>query len=170
MNKFKSYIGQLVLLTFLLASFSIVATPAILVVEAKLKSSPAFSGDNLALLSKGETVEIQQRKRGWYQIKRDNQQIGWITLLQVRFKAVEQTSGSSTISRLVSLRKGHSSVNATTGVRGIGEADIKNATANFAALEKVKEFQVGEFEARQFAKKIPLTTQKIEYKENRHEN
>ena len=152
-------------MNLMITSSSVFATKAILVVDAKLKSAPSFKSAELTSLSKGETVEIKQRNRGWYQVVRDNLQQGWITLLQVRFKAPEQSSSSSTLKRVVSLRKGHSQVNATTGVRGIGEADITKATANLAALEQVKKYRAGQYEAKQFAQKVPLKNVLINYEE-----
>jgi|GEM_PF-1434047 len=146
------------------------ATSAVLVTDAKLKIAPSFKSAELATMSKGEMVEIQKRQRGWYQVKRNDSKMGWITLLQVRFQSEKQTNSASTVSRLVSLRKGHSSVTATTGVRGIGEADIKNAKANFAALELAKQFKSSKDSAKKFAQKVPLKTQKIKYMEKSNEN
>ncbi len=142
------------------------ATPAILIDSTQLKAKDDFKSSNLLSLAKGEVVEIKDRKRGWYQVETQSRMIGWLTLLQVRFETEINTKGSSELSKLVSLRKGHSNITATTGVRGIGENEIKNAKADFVALHNAKQFKVNSADSIKFAKEIPLTPQKINYKEN----
>lgn len=142
----------------------LIAAPAKVVKDSSLKEKPSFKSPEIAKLTTNQNVEILQRQRGWYQISAQPSQQGWVTLLQVRFEASLKKSGSSDLSKFISLRKGHSNVTATTGVRGIGENDIKNAKANFVALEQAKQFKVAPKDARFFAKQAALSSQSIAYK------
>ena len=141
------------------------AAPATLVVDSELKSQPGFQAKSLKSLKAGESVNINKRERGWYQVETDSQQTGWVTLLQVKLAPVEQTNSNNGQSRVVSLRSGHSQITATTGVRGIGEADIANAKADFEAVESAKKYKVSTKNAKKFAASIPLKAQQIKYQE-----
>ncbi|MCW8879536.1 MAG: SH3 domain-containing protein [Kangiellaceae bacterium] len=142
----------------------LMATPAKVVRDSSLKEKPSFKATDVGQLAKNQDVEILQRQRGWYKISTQPTEQGWVTLLQVRFEASLSKSGSSDLSKFVSLRQGHSGVTATTGVRGIGEKDIKNAKANFVALERAKQFKVTPQDAQFFAKQAALRSQTITYK------
>ena len=154
---------------FVLFAGNATAAPAILVVDAQLKSQPSFKSKDKQSLATGVAVEIIMRERGWYQVETQDKQTGWLTLLQVRLDAIEQAATQSGNSRMVSLRSGHSQITATTGVRGIGEADIANAKADFAALEAAKAFKVSEKNVKTFAATAPLKSTKIEYQEQINE-
>lgn len=156
-------LGFLLVLGSLFLTLNVRATSAILVVDSQLKNSPKFSATDKVLMKKGERVQIKKRERGWYQIERANKQKGWVTLLQVRFESKRKAQTSSGLSKIINLRKGHSNVTATTGVRGIGENDIKNAKANFSALHKAKRYKASELEAQKHANKVALQSQKIKY-------
>ena len=140
------------------------AAPAKVVQDSSLKAKPNFKAKEIGKLTINQPVEILQRQRGWYEISTKPSQQGWVTLLQVRFETSLKRSGSSELSKFISLRKGHSDVTATTGVRGIGENDIKNAKANFVALEQAKQYQAAPKDAQFFAKQAALSSQQIAYK------
>ncbi|WP_196140881.1 SH3 domain-containing protein [Aliikangiella sp. G2MR2-5] len=146
-------------------SLMLQAAPAILVLDTKVKSSPDFNANDVTTLKKDSVVEIIKRERGWYQINASEKVNGWVTLLQVRFAPVEQAASGSTLSKLVNLRKGHSSVTATTGVRGIGEQDLKHSKGNFDALEAASNYYISPAKATNFAKKAKLASTAIAYKE-----
>ncbi|WP_168204282.1 SH3 domain-containing protein [Aliikangiella coralliicola] len=145
------------------------ATPATLVVDSTLKDSPGFQAKNLFTVKKGQSVEIKKRQGGWYQVQLPNKKAGWLTMLQVKFQRVTPSKKKGSKYSEISLRRGGSNITATTGVRGIGEADIKNAKADFNALEIAKRFKVSEKEAKSFAGKIPLKSQSIKYQGKRHD-
>ncbi len=164
----KKQLGMIACLLFL--TLDIMATPAILITDSELRAKPKFTADSRASLSKGESVTIKSRQRGWYQVERSNQQSGWVTLLQVRFSKVKSNQAGSELSKIVSLRQGHNNITATTGVRGIGENEIKNSTANFIALATASKYRVGEKQAQEYASKIPLKEQSIPYLEKNNED
>ena len=153
----------------LLASVNVASTPATLVSQAQLKSKPSFQAQDMTTLNKGDAVEILQRNRGWYQVKVDTSTTGWITLLQVKLDRVEKSTSKKTKAKYVSLRRGHSEITATTGVRGIGEEDIKQAKPDFQSLEIAKQYLISQREAAEFASQVPLHTQSITYQEKKNE-
>lgn len=145
------------------------ASSAKLVVDAPLKSNPDFSATNILNLKKNESVSILKRERGWYEVSTSNKQTGWLTLLQVRYDKAPNASSPSDLARFIGLRKGHSNVTATTGVRGIGEKDIKNAKADFNALVIMEQYKSSPQEAKAFAKSAALKPQSIKYLEKEKE-
>lgn len=151
-------------------SFFAAATPATLVIDSKLKANPHFQAETLLNLSRGDVVVINKRQRGWYQVKTQTNQTGWLTLLQVKYKKEQKAHGKSELSKLVSLRRGADAVTATTGVRGIGETDVKNSKPNFVALEQAIQYQSTQADARAYANQAALKSLNIKYREKRDEN
>lgn len=145
------------------------AAKAKIVSEAGLKAQPKFSATTLENLQPGLSVEILKREGGWYHIQTEKQKAGWVTLLQLRFEPIAKAKSPSALSKFVGLRKGHSNVTATTGVRGINEQDIMKSKGDFIALEAAKVLYVTEKEAKLFAQKAKLTSQSIDYRENNNE-
>jgi len=139
------------------------ASSAKLVVDAPLKSNPDYSADDISKLKKEDTVNILKRQRGWYEVSTDSKKVGWLTLLQVRYDKAPNASSPSDLARFIGLRQGHSNITATTGVRGIGEKDIKNAKADFNALVIMEQYKSTPQEAKAFANSASLKAQSINY-------
>ena len=65
------------------------------------------------------------------------------------------------------LRTGSSGKTVTTGVKGLEEEDIKNATVNYAELEQLNTLGVAEAEARANAEQSKLKENKVDYLKGR---
>ncbi len=145
---------------------------AILVKDVQLRASPSLKADTVGLLLKNSQVTIISRNGGWYQVKTGGESTAWLSMLRVRFKPSARQAnqrGSRSNKGFVSLRQGHSNITATTGVRGIGETDIKNATPDFVGLKHAERFQITLAQAKEFAKKGELVNQAIDYQERAHD-
>jgi hypothetical protein len=152
-------------------SMGITAEPisAILVKDVQLRASPSLKAATLGLLLKNTQVSIISRSGGWYQIKTATDSTAWLSMLRVRFKPRIQPAQSHFNKGFVSLRQGHSNITATTGVRGIGETDIKNAKPDFIGLKHAQGYRVTIAQAKQFAKQGPLVAEAIDYQESAHD-
>lgn len=140
---------------------------AILVKDVQLRASPSLKADTVGLLLKDSQVTILKRDGGWYQVKTPGDSIAWLSMLRVRFKSkIQQSSRKSSNKKFVSLRQGHSNITATTGVRGIGETEIKNAKPDLVSLYHAEGFRVTVDEAKVFAKQGALVAQSIDYQES----
>lgn len=143
---------------------------AILVKDVQLRASPSLKAESVGLLLKDSQVTILKRTGGWYQVKTPANSTAWLSMLRVRFKSRTQPAGQKSSNKgFVSLRQGHSNITATTGVRGIGESEIKNAKPDLVSLYHAEGYRVTLTEAKVFAKQGKLVAQSIDYQESSHD-
>jgi len=132
--------------------------------STELKDAPFTDANTLATLPEKTKVEIISRQGAWLQVK--EQQKGWVRLLSVRIGEGSTMSGDSGLKSLVNLGLGRSSstgVTVATGVRGLSEADLKNARPNPQELEKLRRMTIPPAEAQKFAASAKLSAQQINY-------
>jgi len=130
--------------------------------STELKDAPFSDAKTLATLPEKTKVEIISRQGAWLQVK--EQQQGWVRLLSLRTGEGRATGGDSGLKSLLNLgRSGNTGVTVATGVRGLSEADLKNARPNPQELEKLRQLTVHPAEAQKFAANAKLTAQKINY-------
>ncbi len=158
------------ILSFCYATFlTAESATAKLIKTTELKEGPDFSSDVVTTLKKNALVSLLIRKGGWYQVKTSKGEKAWLTMLSVRFTPMKKNRQKSSANTFVSLRQGHSNVTATTGVRGIGESDIKKAKPDFEGLKRGEKFAVSYKTAQVFAEEVSLKAQTINYPEKSHE-
>jgi len=143
---------------------------AFLVKDVQLRVSPSLKAKSVGLLLKDSQVTILKRSGGWYKVKTPANSTAWLSMLTVRFKSTTQPASQKSSNKgFVSLRQGHSNITATTGVRGIGESEIKNAKPDLVSLYHAEGYRVTFAEAKIFAKQGALAAQSIDYQESAHE-
>jgi hypothetical protein len=132
--------------------------------STELKDAPFSDAKTLATLPEKTKVEIISRQGAWLQVK--DQQQGWVRLLSLRTSEGRTTGGDSGLKSLINLglgRSGNTGVTVATGVRGLSEADLKNARPNPQELEKLRQLTIHPAEAQKFAANAKLTAQQINY-------
>ncbi len=130
--------------------------------STELKDAPFSDAKTLATLPEKTKVEIISRQGAWLQVK--EQQQGWVRLLSLRTGEGRATGGDSGLKSLLNLgRSGNTGVTVATGVRGLSEADLKNARPNPQELEKLRRMTIPSAEAQKFAANAKLTAQQINY-------
>ncbi len=134
----------------------------------------------LGKIGAGANVSIFSRRGGWKEIYSEEKSlIGWVRSYQVRegdYAPAVKTeaksdsrgflSGLATLSRKASSffktdTGSTSSGTATIGVRGLSEAEIKSAVADFEELEAMKQFASNARRATKFAGKGRLKAKKV---------
>ncbi|HEY6281163.1 MAG TPA: hypothetical protein VIW72_05130 [Burkholderiales bacterium] len=132
--------------------------------STELKDAPFSDAKTLATLPEKTKVEIISRQGAWLQVK--EQQQGWVRLLSLRTGEGRTIGGDSGLESLINLglgRSGNTGVTVATGVRGLSEADLKNARPNPQELEKLHQLTIPPAEAQKFAASAKLTAQQINY-------
>ncbi len=132
--------------------------------STELKDAPFSDAKTLATLPEKTKVEIISRQGAWLQVK--EQQQGWVRLLSLRTGEGRMIGGDSGLKSLINLglgRSGNTGVTVATGVRGLSEADLKNARPNPQELEKLRQLTIPPAEAQKFAASAKLTAQQINY-------
>ena len=124
--------------------------------KAKLLDQPAFTGKTLAVLTKGQTVEMLERSGRWYKVQHGEVQ-GWLSGLVISAQPpLEKISVlQADDQRLTNKARRRASTQASAAAtRGLREGDRSRASdeehANYQALEIMEANQVSENEALQF--------------------
>jgi hypothetical protein len=126
---------RLLMLTAALACGAALADPATTLAPTSLRAQPFADAAVTASLPGEAAVEIVSRQGGWYQVKTASGN-GWVRLSSLRLPA-EATRGTTAVAYIGSGRASATGAVATTGVRGLSEADIANAQPNYAALDQL---------------------------------
>lgn len=138
------------------------------IVAADLKQQPFIDAATVVNLPAGTGLEVLQRQGGWMQVKSGTGE-GWLKMTAVKLgtaTATQEKSGNG-LSTLVNLattgRSGSSGVTVTTGVRGLGQEELKNAQPNPEAVSKMESFTAARNETAAFASSAKLQSQTLEY-------
>lgn len=131
----------------------------------QLKAEPFRDAKAVSTLARGESVEILQRRGGWFRVKSARGR-GWVRMLSVRRGEAGRTSAADEVSGLLGLasgRAGTGKVVTTTGIRGLNEEQLRAAQYNESELELADSYAVGLAEARRFAALGKLAAHPIDY-------
>ncbi|PKO90973.1 MAG: ligand-binding protein SH3 [Betaproteobacteria bacterium HGW-Betaproteobacteria-1] len=137
-------------------------------VAADLKQQPFIDAATVTNLPVNTELEVLKRQGGWMQVKSGAGE-GWLKMTAVKLgtAAASQEKSGNGLSTLVNLattgRSGSSGVTVTTGVRGLGQEDLKNAQPNPEAVKKMESFAAARNETAAFASSAKLQSQTVEY-------
>ncbi|MFN0317914.1 MAG: SH3 domain-containing protein [Burkholderiales bacterium] len=152
----------LVLIAGSLGTQVLAQEPGTAVKQDDIKAEPFKDAATLGAMKKGETVSILKKQGGWMQIKAA-QGSGWVRVLSVR----KGTGGGSAASEIAGVagvatgRAGTGQVVSTTGVRGLGEEDLKGAKFNEEELKKAEAAAITAEAAKQFAAQADLVARSV---------
>lgn len=155
--------------------------------DMDLRDGPYRDATGIARLGSDTRLQVLARKGGWYQISYERQ-TGWVRLTGLRLehaatgkgngkakgkdKAPGQqdkissldTIGDALSGGIFSTGRGRSSeATSTSGIRGLDEKDIGNASPNPQALAALDKHLVDAEQARRFAEQQKLHASKLDY-------
>lgn len=169
MNKLKFLQRLMLALAFSLPAVALQAAEAgRTLVAADLKQQPFVDAATLVNLPADTVLEVLRRQGGWMQVKTGANE-GWLKMTAVKLGTAAATPGKSgnSLSTLVNLattgRSGSSGVTVTTGVRGLGQEELKNAQPDHEAVSRMSSFTSAKNEAAAFAAGAKLQSQTLEY-------
>jgi hypothetical protein len=127
-------------------------------------------GATVKSLPENTEVKVVQRAGGWTRVDVGGQQ-GWVRVFHLRFPATAQADSSggglSSLGSALGLsrQRSQSATIATTGIRGLSQEDLKNASPNEAALKQMHSYRSDAGGAERFAKEGRLAVQQVQYSE-----
>lgn len=134
-----------------------------------LYAQPFVDAAKLGPLAANQAVTIVERRGGWISVDAGGKR-GWIRLLNVRLVAAAGSSASATPANgsarpqsLTQMRTGSTGRTVATGVKGLDEADIRNASVDPVQLEKLGTLAASDDEARQQASANALQENQVAY-------
>jgi uncharacterized protein YraI len=128
-----------------------------------IRSQPFKDADAVGSLKKGEAVEITDKKGGWLKIKAAGGS-GWVRMLSVKRGAGGGSSAAGELGGLADLstgRAGTGQITSATGVRGLGEEDLKAAKFDAAELAKAQANAASAQSAQHFAAQGKLVSRQV---------
>jgi uncharacterized protein YgiM (DUF1202 family) len=152
-------------LAALFAAAPAAAERAAVIRAGDLKAKPAIDASTVASLAANQSVNVLGRQVGWVQVETGGKN-GWVRMLNLRMEAATGTAkpaprraGASP----ASLFTGSSGKTVTTGIKGMDEEDIRNATPNMAEVAVLASLAVQPAEASANAQKNGLKEHKVEH-------
>jgi SH3 domain-containing protein len=138
-----------------------------------LMEQPYIDAAKAGPLTPKQSVTILERRGGWVQIESEGR-TGWVRTLNVRLESsgtvpaagagpAPSGGGKPSLKPASLLRTGSSETTVTTGVKGIDDENIRNATVNYAELDQLRTLGVDDAEARANAAKSNLKESGLEY-------
>ncbi len=150
----------LLLLGGLLWPWSCLAEPATMSRADNLYEKPFVDARVVGKLTAGLAVEVQKREGGWYQVRAAGKS-GWVKMLSVRRTAAAAVASSGSLSRVATGRAGSGQIVATTGVRGLGEEQLREAPFSEAAVLAAERFRSSPAEAERSARQAGLGPRQV---------
>jgi len=169
-----------ILAVFILLVAAVQAQDGIIVRRASVYVDASNLSSPVGQIQAGSRVSVFGRKGGWKEIfSEEKSVVGWVRSYQVRegdFAPQVETetksdsrgflAGLAAFSRKASgfFKRDSSSTSsgtATIGVRGLSEAEINSAVADFAELEKMKQFASNPKRVSGFANQGALAALKV---------
>jgi hypothetical protein len=157
--------GVVVVLAVWLAAIqpSAASSPGTALKTDEIKAEPFRDAKTVGSLATGDTVEILEQQGGWFRVDSAKGK-GWVRMLSVRRGEARKRPGeASGVFGLATGRAGTGQVVATTGIRGLGEEDLKAAKYSETELKSVESYTTTAEEARKFAADGKLTPQSVDY-------
>jgi uncharacterized protein YgiM (DUF1202 family) len=142
------------------------------VLQTALNSAPYSDAAAITTLPVGTNITIIERQGGWYHVRLNTGQDGWLQMTSIRMNNASSGGGNGSGSSwgfgwLSSLfesgRSGATGVTATTGVRGLNTGDIANAKPDPEAAKEITAWSATVQQARQFAQQLDLKPEHIPY-------
>ena len=127
-----------------------------------LRAEPYSDAKSVGTLKRDDKVDILEKKGAWLKIKTPKGS-GWVRLLSVKRGETSKSSDVAGVLNVASGRAGTGQVVSTTGVRGLGEEELKSAKFNEEEVKKLEANSIAAADARQFATAGSLQARKLEY-------
>jgi len=129
----------------------------------ELKAMPFIDAATSAKVTANQQVTIVGRKGGWVEVQAGGQ-TGWLRMLNVRLAAGSgPAQGQANVRAASLLRTGSSGKTVTTGIKGLGEEDLQNASPDPAQVAALADFAVPASEASANAHASGLVEQQVEF-------
>lgn len=138
------------------------AEQGLIIRAGDLMAQPFIDAAKAGPVAANQPVTMFERRGGWVRVETDGG-TGWVRMLNVRLaaSAAGQPAAKPTAASL--LRTGSSGRTVTTGIKGLGEEDIRNASADYAELEQLGTLAVGAAETQEHAAKSQLKEHDVAY-------
>lgn len=142
---------SLLLLSLSLSASLAAAEPAQTTKADSLREKPFVDAKVILPLKTGQTVDIKKREGAWYSVNVSGK-TGWVPMLSIRRTGQAATVSAGSLAQTASGRTSTGNVVATTGVRGLNEEELSEATFSEEAVAAAEKLRVSPEEGKSFAR------------------
>jgi uncharacterized protein YgiM (DUF1202 family) len=129
------------------ATFPAAAEVGAVIRAGDLKATPFIDAASSGPIAANQQVTVINRKGGWVQVEA-NGKTGWVRMLNLRMQTGgSQAQGRSNVRDASLLRTNSSGRTVTTGIKGMGEEDLRKASIDPAQVAKLAALPVSPAEA-----------------------
>ena len=157
MTKLTGILLAVSLPALLLASLCIAAETGSALKNDSMRFEPFADAKVTGAFSRGDNLEILNKKGAWLQVKSKNN-TGWVRLLSVKRGSSGAGSQTAGVLAAASGRAGTGQIVSTTGVRGLGEEELKAAKFNETEVKTLEGYTQSAEQGSQFANAGSLKT------------
>lgn len=136
------------------------AERGLIIRAGEMVSEPFIDAAKAGPVTANQPVTILEKRGGWTNVESGGRK-GWVRTLNIRLEAGARPAGST--GQVASLRTGSSGRTVTTGVKGLDENDIRNATPDMAQVAQLSSLAVSPAEAQANAAQSGLHQQQVAY-------
>jgi hypothetical protein len=166
-----SKLKQLVLLGLMLPALALADEVAQVLSSVELKKEPYSDASNGAKLPAQALVNVLKRQGAWVNVKPATGEQGWLKMSAIKLTDgktnVDGKKSNNDLGTLFDLgkksRSASNGVAVTTGIRGMSEEELRNASPNPAAVSKMDSFAASSSDGQSFASQKQLKNQRIDY-------
>jgi hypothetical protein len=119
-------------------------------------AEPFVDAPKVGAVAANQSVTILARKGGWLSVDVGGKR-GWMRMLGVRLEAAPRSGGSA------GMRTGTTARTVTTGVKGLDEVAIRNASVDPVELAKLNTMGASDADARTLAAQNSLKESNVAY-------
>ena len=146
-----------------LAAFPAAAETGAVIRAGDLKATPFIDGATAAKVAANQQVTVFARQGGWVQVDAGGQK-GWLRMLNLRLQGGSSPAAGQANLRAASLLRTNSSGRTvTTGIKGLGEEDLQNASPDPAQVARLAALAVPASEASANAHASGLVEHPVNY-------
>ena len=143
------------------------AEKGLIIRAGDLMAEPFIDAAKTGPVAASAPVTLLERRGGWVRVEAGGA-TGWVRMLNVRLEAAPALAAAApatgrSASPLSLLRTGSTGQTVTTGIKGLGEEDIRNASANYAQLDQLGAFAVAPAVSRAHAQASQLKENDVAY-------
>ena len=150
------------------AAFPAAAEVGAVIRAGDLKATPFIDAATSGPVAANQPVTVLSRKGGWVQVDA-NGKTGWVRMLNLRLQADGSSAqGRANAHNASLLHTNSSGRTVTTGIKGLGEEDLRNASVDPAQLAKLATLPVPPSEASANASASGLVEHPVNYLDGKH--
>jgi hypothetical protein len=128
----------------------------------ELKAKPFLDATNAGTVAANQQLSVLARQGGWVQVEAGGS-TGWLRMLNVRMSGTGAAPAKGGVAGASVFRTGSSGKTVATGIKGVDEEDIRNASPNPAEVAALASLAVPANEAVASAKAAGLRETKVDY-------